>query len=158
MEIEIPNLSPLKSVLFILLGIGLLIIGGKGCVWGAVNIAKVAGMSDRFIGLTVVAVGTSLPELFTSIKAALKKQVDIAIGNVIGSNIFNILWILGISAIISPLPFSNENLIDSMVIVVSSSCILFAMTLTRKSILKRWTGILFLAMYIAYLVYLIREL
>ncbi|MDZ7613232.1 MAG: calcium/sodium antiporter [Flavobacteriaceae bacterium] len=99
-NIDIKLLSNAKAALFILLGLAGLIVGGKWIVDGAVNIAEMFGLSQSLIGLTVVAVGTSLPELATSAIAAFKKQSDIAIGNVIGSNIFNTFWILGASAVI----------------------------------------------------------
>lgn len=115
-------------------------------------IARFFGMSQNLIGLTIVAFGTSLPELVTSIVAARKHEVDMALGNVIGSNIFNILFVLGISAALHPMVFQMENIIDIIVLVVMSAIVLcFAWT---KQKLVRWEGAVMLAMYAGYVVYI----
>src|SRR5690606_11684784 len=101
-----PSMSMPKAVIFVLIGIFALFLGGKWVVDGAVNIAQYFGLSESFIGLTIVAIGTSLRELVTSVLAAYRKNIDIAVGNVIGSNIFNLLWILGITAVVNPIPFN----------------------------------------------------
>lgn len=145
------------SILFVLAGLGGLILGGKFFVDGAVNIARGLGMSESVIGLTIVAVGTSLPELATSIVAALKKNAAIAIGNVVGSNIFNIFFILGSTATIKNLPLGNITNID-LLLVAFSSIILFVFSFTfsgRK--INRSEGVFLLLIYIAYVFYLINN-
>ncbi|MCX7737546.1 MAG: calcium/sodium antiporter [Candidatus Kapabacteria bacterium] len=144
-----------KSLLFIFLGVLGLMFGGKWIVDGAVEIAEAFKISQSFIGLTIIAVGTSLPELATSAMAAFKKQSDIAIGNAIGSNIFNIFWILGMSAIINPLPF-NSNLNFDVAMTIFASLLLFLiMYVGRKRVIDRWEGVLMVIIYIAYIVYLV---
>lgn len=146
-----------KSVVFIILGLIGLFIGGKFTVDAAVSIARVLGMSEAFIGLTIVAVGTSLPELVTSAVAAYRRQVDIAVGNVIGSNIFNIFWILGVSALIKPLPFEVAGNMDIIMIIFSSILIIIVLPLSRKRSIERWHGIIFVLIYAAYIYYLIQR-
>lgn len=104
---EIKNLSLPKSLIFTVIGLALIVAGSNCVVEGATFIAEKAGLSERFIGLTIVALGTSLPELFTSVTAAMKKNSDIAVGNILGSNIFNILFVVGLSGLIIPVPFQN---------------------------------------------------
>jgi cation:H+ antiporter len=143
----------LKESSFVILGILMLFVGGKWVVDGAVLIASSIGMSQTFIGLTVVAIGTSLPELVTSIIAARKGNVDVAVGNVVGSNIFNLLWILGLSSIINPLPFNKLANFDALVVLFSTTLILLLMVVSRKSEVKRWHGLIFVLAYIGYLIY-----
>lgn len=144
-----------KSLLLIAAGMAGLFLGGKWVVDGAVHIAGLFGMSETFIGLTVVALGTSLPELVTSVVAALKKDTDIAIGNAIGSNIFNLLWILGVSAIIRPIPFNVASNIDIMVVIGSTCLIFLALIIGRRFTIKRVEGVVFLLAYLAYLGFVI---
>lgn len=144
-----------KSLLLISGGILGLFIGGKWVVDGAVHLAKLFGMSETLIGLTVVALGTSLPELVTSVMAAKKNNTDIAIGNAVGSNIFNLLWILGVSAIISPLPFHVASNVDILVVIGASSMILLALIIGRRTEIRRIEGVVFLLSYIGYLVFVI---
>jgi len=145
----------LKSVLFIVFGLAGLIIGGRLIVTSAVEIAQSMGISERVIALTIVSVGTSLPELATSIVAVRKRNLDIAIGNVVGSNIFNIFFILGVSTVIAPATISPSSQIDILV-NIAASLLLFAFIFTGKGRrLERWEGILFILMYVAYLVFLI---
>jgi len=152
-EEHIKQLPMPKSIFFVLLGLIGLYFGGKYLVEGAVNIAELLGMSERVIGLTIIAVGTSLPELATSIVAARKKKPDIIIGNVIGSNIFNVFFILGTTASINPLPFSTEINFDLM-IAVFASILLFISTLTLgKKVIVRTEGIIFLLIYVSYITY-----
>lgn len=132
-----------------------LVIGGKWIVDGAVIIATNLGVSEALIGLTVVAVGTSLPELATSAVAAYKKDVDIAVGNIVGSNIFNIFWILGISAIIRPLPFSQTLMSDMFMTIIVSLLLFTALFIGKRHILERWQGVCFIAIYIGYVAYLV---
>jgi len=149
------NFSMLKSVLFILLGLAGLVFGGKWIVDGAVVFAESLGVSQSLIGLTIVAAGTSLPELATSIVAAYKKQMDIAIGNVVGSNIFNIFFILGTSAVISPLPFFESSNTDILMTVFASLLLFVLIFIGKKHTVQRWQGALMLLSYIAYVGYLI---
>ncbi|MCF8228520.1 MAG: calcium/sodium antiporter [Bacteroidales bacterium] len=143
-----------KPAFYVLLGMIMLFFGGEWVVTGASKIARDVGLSQDFIGLTVVAIGTSLPELVTSVIAAKKKSVDIAVGNVIGSNIFNLLWVLGISALIKPLPFDVINNIDILVMVFSTAIIILVLGLDRKTRINRLSGLIFVCLYIAYLYYL----
>jgi len=145
----------LRSLLRIIAGLVGLTIGGKWIVDGAIVIATKLGMSETLIGLTIVAVGTSLPELATSAVAAYKKNVEIAVGNVVGSNIFNIFFVLGISAIIKPLPFQTKNNIDIGAVVISSLMLFFFMLTGKKRSLDRWEGIVFLMLYFGYVTFLI---
>ncbi len=141
-----------KLLLFMTGGIAAIAIGGKMVVESASDIAREFGMSDNLIGLTIVAMGTSLPELVTSVVAARKNEVDMALGNVVGSNIFNILFVLGIASAISPVAFSTENIIDTAVLIVMSLIVLiFA---AAKKNLVRAHGIAMVLMYAAYTVYI----
>ncbi|MEQ8243460.1 MAG: calcium/sodium antiporter [Fulvivirga sp.] len=150
-----PSMTIKKASLFIFLGLIGLYFGGEWVVNGAVDIANQFGLSETFIGLTVVAIGTSLPELFTSAVAAYKNNTDIAVGNVVGSNIFNLLWILGVSALIRPLPFDVASNTDIVMIVLASALLLFAVAVGKGARIVRWEGMLFVAVYIAYISYLV---
>ena len=147
------NLLPLwKCLIFILGGMIAIKYGGDFVVDGASSIASSLGLSQTLIGLTIIAMGTSLPELVTSIVAARKDEVDMALGNVIGSNIFNILFVLGIAAAISPVGFALENIIDiAFLIIISAITLVFAWT--SKEI-NRKEGIIMLVLYAAYMVYI----
>ena len=136
-------------------GIGLVLIvwGSNVTVDAATALARLFGMSERFIGLTIVALGTSLPELFTSVSAARKGNADIAIGNIVGSNIFNILFIVGLSAVIVPVPFADPFRIDT-VIAFLAGIVLLLCALPRKKLLRRH-GLMMLALYGIYLTYLL---
>ena len=123
-EEEIKVFSHFKAIIFIVLGLAGLVIGGKWIVDGAIKIAEFFNISQSLIGLTIIAIGTSLPELATSAVAAYKKQSDIAMGNIVGSNIFNIFWILGASAVIHPLPFSTSSNGD-IAMTIFASFVLF---------------------------------
>ncbi|WP_455056561.1 calcium/sodium antiporter [Jutongia sp.] len=141
-----------QCILYIVGGAAAIAVGGQLVVNAASAIARFFGMSQNLIGLTIVAFGTSLPELVTSIVAARKHEVDMALGNVIGSNIFNILFVLGIAAALHPMVFQMENIIDIIVLVVMSIIVLcFAWT---KQKLVRWEGAVMLAMYAGYVVYI----
>lgn len=145
-----------KSTLFIILGIIGLFLGGLWVVDGAKAIATHFGLSQNLIGLTIVAIGTSLPELVTSAMAAYKKKTDIAVANVIGSNIFNLLWVLGLSAIISPMKYDPIVNADIVVLLAATCLIIFSlMTGRAKNQIGKPTGILFIACYIAYTVFLV---
>ena len=136
-----------------LVGLGLIIWGSDLTVDAATSLAKRFGMSERFIGLTVVALGTSLPELFTSVSAARKGKADIAIGNIVGSNVFNILFIIGTSSLIIPIIFEASFLIDSFVAVAAG--VILWLCVFRKKKLTRLHGILMLLCYAAYFAYLL---
>lgn len=141
-------------VVLTVLGFGMVVGGGTLLVEGAKYVARAAGMSERVIGLTVVAVGTSLPELVTSVVAASKKQTDIAVGNIIGSNIFNILLIVGVSSLVAPLEFRmTDNLIDALV-ALTAAVLLYWLAMFDKHRLGKTAGIVFLLGYAAYYVYL----
>lgn len=143
------------DMLLIILGLGILIFGSDLLVNNAVSLAKRFQISDAVIGLTIVAAGTSMPELATSVVAAIKKQSDIAVGNVVGSNIYNILLILGPSALITPIKTPDIALTDSLVMVGISVILI---PLVRSGfILKRWEGAVLLAVYGAYMFYLLSE-
>jgi cation:H+ antiporter len=136
-------------------GLAALIFGGRLSVNNAVAIANTFGISERIIGLTIIAAGTSLPELATSAVAAYRKNSDIAIGNVVGSNIFNIFLVLAVSAFIHPLPYAMSFNFDITVLIGGSMLLLFFTYSGKKAILDRWEGIVFLMLYIGYTVYLI---
>lgn len=152
---DFKQFSSFRPVSSIILGLTGLALGGTWIINGAVEIAGQFGVSEYLIGLTIVAIGTSLPELATSAVAAYKKNTDIAIGNVVGSNIFNIFWVLGISALIKPLPFQPAGNSD-IVMVIFASILLFAFLLIgKKQLLERWQGGLFVLMYVGYIAFLI---
>lgn len=152
---EIKVFTYSKAILFIILGLAGLIIGGKWIVDGAVKIAEFFNVSQSLIGLTIVAIGTSLPELATSAIAAYKKQSDIAIGNVVGSNIFNIFWILGASAVIKPLPFNPSSNVDIAMTIAASILLLSVMFIGPKKVIERWQGVFMVLVYIGYIVFLV---
>lgn len=151
-EEEYKILPVWQCIIYIIGGAAAIAYGGDLVVDSASVIAKTFGMSQNLIGLTIVAFGTSLPELVTSVVAAKKKEVDMALGNVIGSNIFNILLVLGVAATISPMAFNMENVIDIIVLVVMSVIVLcFAWT---KEKIVRWEGGVMLALYAVYVGYI----
>jgi cation:H+ antiporter len=152
---DIPLMSLKKSSLYIIAGLLGLLLGGKFIVDGAVDIASALGISESIIGLTIIAIGTSLPELVTSIVAAIKKQGDMAIGNVVGSNIFNIFFILGVSAVIRPIPFDLATNIDIYVDMLATFLLFIFCFIGRKHTLTKIEGILFLVIYFSYMGYLI---
>lgn len=152
---EIGDLPNGKAVFYTIGGMIGLFVGGKFVVDNASEIARYWGFSETFIGLTIVGIGTSLPELVTSAIAALKRNADIAVGNIVGSNIFNILWVLGITSLISPLPFNVISNIDLLVIIGSSTLLILFMIIGRKYTIDRWQGYIFILFYILYLLYLV---
>ena len=141
-----------KSILFIVGGAAAIAFGGDFVVKSASKIATTFGMSQTLVGLTICAIGTSLPELVTSVVAARKKQVDMALGNVIGSNIFNILFVLGISTAISPIAVITENLVD-VVLLILMSLIVWIFTWTKERV-NRAEGACMVLLYIGYWVYI----
>lgn len=144
----------LLSILFVSFGILGLFGGGKLLVDNAVILARLAGMSEALIGLTIVAVGTSLPELVTSIIATYHGQNDIAIGNIVGSNIFNVLWILGLTSTILPLSFNSAVNFDIFVNVFATFLLFAFMFIHHRHRLNRWQGGVFIMLYVFYIVYL----
>ena len=150
---DIKLISVPLSILFIVGGAAAIAVGGDITVDAASRIASDLGMSQTLVGLTIVSIGTSLPELVTSIVAARKNEVDMALGNAVGSCIFNILMVLGIASAISPIAFIQENIIDIIVLVVFS-LIVWIMAWTKREI-KRGEGIIMLLMYAAYTAYII---
>ncbi len=146
-------LSKTKIALYIILGLVALVWGSNITVESAVSIAQYLGVSQRVIGLTIVAIGTSLPELVTSVIAARKGESDIAIGNIVGSNIFNILFVLGIAGVILPIPFNPAFLFDGVIAILAT--VLLWLFTCRGCRLTRAPGILFVVIYIAYILWLI---
>jgi cation:H+ antiporter len=149
------QLSTLKIWVFIIIGLTGLIVGGKIVVNGATKIAETLGVSQKIIALTIVAAGTSLPELMTSVVAALKKNSDIAIGNIVGSNIFNILLILSVSSFIRPIDYNPVFNTDLMILTGGTLLLFSAMFTGKKQKLDRWEAALLLIAYIAYTIFLI---
>lgn len=155
-EVEVVQ-SPWKAALYIVWGIGVLFVGGKILVDGAVDLAKMAWLSESIIGLTIVAIGTSAPEMVTSIVAARRGKPDIAVGNVVGSNIMNILVILGVSAFIAPLPFLASSYIDLLMALMASVVVLILSFVWTRNRLERRDGIIMVTIYILYVAYLITK-
>lgn len=154
-EQEIKMIPTWKASLFIVLGLVALIAGGQFFVDGASGIARSLGVSESVIGLTLVAGGTSLPELATSIAAALKKNPEMAIGNAIGSNLFNIFFVLGCSASIHPMKLGGITNFDFLVLIASSILLYFVGLLIKKRTITRLEGGIMAACYVAYTIYLI---
>lgn len=152
-EIEDTKRPLWLMLLMAVVGLGLIIWGSDVTVDAATSLAKIFGLSEKFIGLTVVALGTSLPELFTSVIAAKKGKADIAIGNIVGSNIFNILFVIGTSALIIPVTFEMSFVVDCLV-AVGAGVVLW-LCVCRKKKLKRLDGVIMLACYAAYFAYLL---
>lgn len=140
-------------LLYTIAGLALIILGSKVTVDAATALAAYIGLSQRFIGLTIVALGTSLPELFTSVAAARKGNADIAIGNIVGSNIFNILFVVGLSAMIVDIPFADAFRFDMLIALASALMLLLCVLISKK--LERWAGILMLICYSIYLWYIL---
>ncbi len=145
----------LKDILWIVLGVIGLKIGGDLAVDNAVNIANYFGVSEKIIGLTILAVGTSLPELVTSVTAAIKGNSDIAIGNIIGSNIFNMLLIIGVAAFINPISYNFSYNMDLMVLVVATLILALFPVIPPKNEMSRANGIIYFLMYVGYIGYLL---
>jgi len=152
---EVKEYSIFKSILFVIIGIAGLVFGGQWIVEGAILIAKKFGMSEDFIGLTIVAIGTSLPELAATVVAAYKKNADMAIGGVIGSNIFNVFWVLGVSATILPIPVLEKNILDILISLIASLVLFIFFFIGKKYYLTKWQGGLFVSFYVIYIISLI---
>jgi cation:H+ antiporter len=146
-----------RMIIFVILGLAGLVIGGKLVLDNAVELAKAMGVSEKVIGLTIIAAGTSLPELATSVVAAIRKNADIAIGNIVGSNIFNLLLIGGTVSVVSPVKYSSIFDVD-FYILAAGTIVLFINLLTwRKHRLDRWEAALLLLFYVGYTAYLIAK-
>ncbi len=153
-EEEADERHPLwKLIVFLVVGSACIVIGSNFVVDGATGIARAFGVSERVIGLTIVALGTSLPELVTSVTAATRKEADIAIGNIVGSNIFNVLFVLGLAGVLNPIPFEREFIVDGVLAVLSVVLLWVACARTRS--LRRPWGAVMLLSYAAYLGYLL---
>ncbi|SEJ62561.1 cation:H+ antiporter [Cyclobacterium xiamenense] len=154
-EVSVTEMKLSHAVFWLLLGLAGLVVGGNFIVTNAIFLAQSIGLSERVIGLTVVSIGTSLPELATSLAAVKKKKVDIAIGNVVGSNIFNIFLILGLSSTIHPVLVNDGTFVDILVNCVAG-LLLFVFIFSGKGrMLERWEGGVFVLLYGAYLSYLL---
>lgn len=155
-EIQIENkpIPMIKSIIFIILGIIGLKIGGDLTVENSLVIARQFNVSEKVIGLTILAIGTSLPELVTSVTAAIKGNSDIAIGNIIGSNIFNILFIIGISALISPLAYNFTYNIQMTILIIAMLVLALFPVIPPKNEMSRFNGVIYLMLYLIYMIIL----
>ncbi len=150
---EMKSLKLWQAIAATVIGLVLIVLGSDFSVDAATEIARMLGLSERFIGLTIVALGTSLPELFTSVTAARKGNADIAIGNIVGSNVFNILFVVGLSSLVTPVPFASNFIVDT---IVATAAVVFLLLATiKKRKLVRWHGIVMLLGYVAYFIYLL---
>ena len=143
-----------KMLVLIVLGGVMIVIGSDVAVDAATDLARIFGMSERLIGLTIVAFGTSLPELVTSVTAAIKGKADIAVGNIVGSNIFNILFVVGTSALITPVAYASDFFVDSVMCIAAA--VLLLVCVFRKEQLGRAGGLIMLLGYGGYFMYLMR--
>lgn len=149
------KMSVWKMILMVFVGVGMIVLGSDISVDAATAIATGFGMSERLVGLTIVALGTSLPELVTSCTAAVKGKSDIAVGNIVGSNIFNILFVVGTTALITPVPYGANFTVDSIVAV--AAVVLLLVCAAPKKKLGRMGGVIMLAGYLVYFVYLVQS-
>ncbi len=157
LEVAHKNYTTLKIWTLIIVGLGSLVLGGQLVVTNAMKIATTLGISEKIIGLTIVAAGTSLPELATSVVAAIKKNNDIAVGNIIGSNIFNIFLILGVSSMINPIPYDTVFNTDLYILAFGTILLFVAMFTGKLKKLDRWESVVLLLIYVGYTIYLIRN-
>ena len=156
LDIKVKPYPVALSLVMVAIGVAALVMGGRWIVDGAVEIAALFGMSESVISLTIVALGTSLPELATCIAAALKRNADIVIGNVLGSNVFNIFFVMGTSAVIKPLPFNQIMNFDVLVGVFSMLLLWMFLIISGQRTLHRWHGGVFVVMYVVYVVFLLK--
>lgn len=154
-DLEVKEKKAWVAALEVVVGLVLLIAGGKMIVDGAVQVARSLGIAERVIGLTIVSIGTSLPELATSAVAAFKKKTDIAVGNIVGSNIFNVFLILGLTAAIAPVPITGPEIGDLAVNIAATVLLLGAILWGRDRHIGRLGGGLFTAVYVGYVVWLV---
>lgn len=156
---NIQEFSWLRSILYIIGGVAILLIGGELTVDAATVIASMMGMSQNLVGLTIVAVGTSLPEIATTIIAAKKGQIDLAVGGIVGTIIFNIFFALGSTAVVAHLPFKQDNVIDALFLIFISILFFLFMFVGKKHKLERWQGISFIILYVVYILFaVLREM
>ncbi len=146
------------AAIMVLGGLAALVFGGNLFVDNATNIARGLGVSDKFIAITILAGGTSLPELATCVAAAVKKKGQLALGNIIGSNISNIILILGGSALINPISFSSITPVDVLALVISALALIISCFFARRNVIDRWDGTLFVLLWLAYMAYLVINL
>jgi cation:H+ antiporter len=156
-KLSIKKLAGWKIWLLIAGGLAGLVLGGKLVVDNAVKVATELGISEKIIGLTIIAIGTSLPELMTSVVAAMKKNSDIAIGNVIGSNIFNIFLILSVSSLINPVQFNPSFNLELYLLGGGTLVLFIAMFTGGKKRLDRWESVLLILTYLLYTMYLVSK-
>lgn len=149
--------STLRNVIYIIIGIIALKFGGDLTVNNAVNVAKTVGLSEKIISLTILAVGTSLPELVTSVSAAIKGKSDIAIGNILGSNIFNLLLIIGVSALIKPITYNVSYNMDMCVLIIATFVLALFPSIPPKNKMTRFNGIIYLFLYAGYMIMLFNQ-
>lgn len=154
-SLDVHKHSAVRSCAYILAGLVALYFGGKWTVDGAVFIARLAGLSEYVIGLTIVAAGTSFPELFTSIIAAWKGDSDLSVGNVVGSNIFNVFFVLGATALVSPVAVPAWGVFDLLVLCAVTFALFGFMFIGRRHELERWQAGVFLALYVAFVIWLL---
>lgn len=151
-EKEAKKGSTLKDILFIVLGIVALKVGGDLAVDNAVNVAKILGLSEKIISITILAIGTSLPELVTSVSAAIKGKSDIAIGNILGSNIFNMLLIIGTSSLIKPIVYNMSYNKDLIILIAGTTILSLFPIIPPKNKMSRMNGVIYVIMYLGYMV------
>ena len=156
-ETEENEKSTLRNVIYIIIGIIALKFGGDLTVNNAVNVAKIVGLSEKIISLTILAIGTSLPELVTSVSAAMKGKSDIAIGNILGSNIFNLLLIIGVSALIKPITYNVSYNMDMCVLIIATFVLALFPSIPPKNKMTRFNGIIYLGLYVGYMVMLFNQ-
>ncbi len=157
LELTHKSFSNFKIGVYIILGLAGLFFGGRIVVINAVEIAQILGVSEKIIGLTILATGTSLPELATSVMAAIKKNNDIAVGNIIGSNIFNIFLILSASSLINPIKYNNVFNTDLYILAGGTIFVFIAMFTGKKKKLDRWEASILLIFYLCYIIYLVSK-
>lgn len=155
LEGEVHEMSLGKAILYTVIGLAALPVGGNWIVNGGVHLAKTMGLSESMIGLSIIAVGTSLPEVAASAVASYKRKSDIAIGNAVGSNIFNIFWVLGLSSMIKPIPFEIANNTDILMAVAASLILFIALMIEKRHRVERRDGVIFLLLYVGYIGFLI---
>lgn len=154
-KLEIKEYKNHKIFLMLFFGVIGLFLGGKWVVDGATLIARQAGMSEFLVSATIIAIGTSLPELVTSLTAAIKRDVDLAVGGVVGSNIFNTFWILGITSVISPIVLPTFINFDIIFLILITFALFSFMFIGKKHKMDRWQGLLFIILYIAYITFIV---
>lgn len=147
--------STFTVLIFLMIGLVFLILGGRLVVNNAVSIAKDFGISEHIIGLTIIAIGTSLPELVTSLVAAIRGNSDLALGNVVGSNIFNLLFVLALSGLVYPIDFKDSYFVDILVYLFAGSLLMIFMYTGRRKTVDRWEGVLFFAIFVLYMIYIL---